>query len=936
MRQYAVSALKQYAKSRNLARVSPKALQILDKPSTAPLLGPEITTLGNLLLQGGSPRPGIVARKELWEFLLARGEFTSLITFANRLLFERGTLSLQGDVALNELNWLIHSLIYTKQLVRLDGVMASIISQLSITHKRRAVELIATAFKHLIRDYTNASSIVEGFVKWCRWTKLLNGTCEMVDYMNNRILLRHLLIFIQEKNQDGFATQILLQSLDKVTELVGAAASSQFASTLLNLLQYCRDFKTAETIWNYKVDHDFPIIPQDLTVIMRSYNYQSKYMEIQDVYSKYPNAHHNNLQFDYLLLAHTRTSNWSALRTQFDALFGIGKLPNIHHYEVVIFSMATKGELDSVEMLYKQMLRRRMTPTYSILQSLLLAYYNSGAFVSCFAQFQLFEKYGIKPTEMTYLIMFKVHKQLNNMEGALKLLKTISDTAKSQITEEHLAVMIQMCSRFTNHLVAQELFSVMTDHYRIKPTPVSIAALMDVYIESGLPNEAIRFFKLHIDRLERTHSENIIWVYTKALRANILMKKAGQCTKIMDIIAEKNHETDAAFYLELMRYMIDIEKDFSRAKLTLDELLKHPRLAPKPTHFELLLQEMDKQSNYDQMLGVYDQMLENDVPLNSKVLFFLIKATFQKELYEKTDLSRSLAFLDTLMSRIMVGDMILTGPQKLHPSIFAWPIRAIATKYNPKVALELFNKYNEILLNSKEAQSSTNRLTMTRSLIVLYGELEQWVNFSDAWDTLTQQLSDFAKLPSSTIPNKKLGGIFVGLLSYKVQYLRAIGRLGELPKLVEYLLTSGFNIDNKSWNCIVEALSSDPATIPYCIEYLDDKLVHGYNLIHKYRLLAKISPRSEFVREVSREGKFVPSLYVKSDVFQRVCDNIDRYLLSLEDLDAQLRELVRDRPYFMKSYLLREGPVTTQLLNSHPEFMRDLKANKRIDRKLIM
>lgn len=948
MQKFAVPVLKRYSKRKGSLLFNPEINRILKDKTTKPLDHISNNKLRTYFLDK-SKRNELLPeeRKCVLYFLNSHQDFKNIASLGKQLIFLKPETFTHGrygvirqDINLKELKCFLYSLIQTGQLVALDDVVTEIIAQYSVKFKNRLYSLIKFLTYELIsmsKLENNKVNDQEIFVKWVKWVKLMTGTCEITDFLAHKEILKPFRNYLRELGTSKNYPNKIVEILDSVKYTSGKNACSQTATTVMYLLYYWKLFPCIKSVWDYKVTNQLPIAGIDLTNIMRFYNSSGQYDLVKKVYEEHQNAQTDEIQFDYLLIAHEKIKDWTALRQQFDALFGIGKLPNIRHYEIMMFSLAGEIEVKSVENLFAQLLRRGMIPTYRILESLLYVYYKSNKLMNCFELFPSFEKYSVKPTAKTYEIMFKVYKNLSDIEGALKLLKHLTEEKRSLINESHLSILIQTCSKFTNHLIAKEIFTIMMEHYSITPTPLSISALMEVYIESGLPAEALLLFNRY--KNNKNFGDSITAIYTKAIKANMVLGHYIKCDNLINEVMGNDYKTDSKFYETLIEYTAVARKDPTAAEAILEQLLNHPRLKANTAHFEIMMSTYDHISYFDGIFHLYKEMTSLNIPLSSKILYFLVKATFKVQMKNKGDLSTSIELVYKIMENISQGNLYMTN-YSFHPSAVGWAIRTVAKHYNPKVALGILNRYNELFYNS-DRQQLNKKFVLMRTLVTLFAELREWNNFEMVFDNMLKQLTRYEKLPSATVQNKKLRSLFVGIFPYKIQQLVSIGQIEKLPPLLDMLQEKNLVLDNVSWNEAVMALFNNPETITIGLRIANEKLIHGYNLIHKYRLLSRLAVEMPAKKETSLLLKvrkedpksFKPTLYLKSDTLIRVTEYLDDHLNNTKDLENMLKVFIKDYPYFMKSYLMkpRLNVKNWSLIElNHSKYLKKLRSTKRI------
>ncbi|KAM3161271.1 hypothetical protein ACU8KH_05428 [Lachancea thermotolerans] len=899
-----------------------KIKDIFDDGKAEPL---QTRQLNRILSFVRESRPHSSQRSALIKCLHSRKAHKDVVLVAKSALFDFNH-NLQPDVSAYELKKYFSSLLSIGKSIQMEQAMFQLIKQFSLTNKSMVTNVINATFV----QSTTTESVSQALLTWVRFNNYLHGHADFTNYEQYKYILKTLLFFLRAEKPEP---HVLAETLNFVNFTQGPLITSQFASTLIYLSCYNRDFSVTESLWNYKREKEYPIIKSDLTSICKAYAHFEKFEQIQAAWSEFPDAQ-DDAQFDYLLIAHAKLQDWGNLQNQFNALFGIGDLPSINHYGIVMFSIAHLGESEMVEKLYNQLLRRKMIPTLPVLQSLLQVCYKTGDMNGCFQHFELFKKYGIKPTPSTCNIMLRIFRNLSDIDGSLRFLKRMTENG-IEVSEKHFSTIINTCAKTTNYAIAGELFQVMKDDYDIKPTGSSVAALMHVYIKSDLPQEALKVFKEY--RYTKAPLESEISIYNKAVEAYMRMNRSDMSEKIFEQILSKNLPADSEFYRVMIKHSALYMKDFETAENILTQLLSHSKLKATPTHFEALMGAYDKYSNRRGVLDLYQRMLENNVPVNSKVLFYLIKATFKTRLRSREDLDEAISLVDDIMSQAANRTLDITF-EKLHPSVMAWPMRAAAKYHSPLRALELMNKYNDMFFDKTD--SAESRLVVIRSLMVLSAEVHQWDDFQKFFERYMNRIQYYQNLPSATVRNRNFASLLRGVLTYKIKHLVATNRATEIPALLEDVSAKNFVIDNEAWNEAITSMFADMRTIGKGLQAVDTKLIHGFNLIHKYRLLRNkaasntSTDRGSWFLEKKRQApsSYQPKLYLKSNVLEKTFESMDNYLSTISNVESELKDLTSRFKYYMKRYLMHPRnkiPGWNEIEVKHVAYFQKLRDSKR-------
>ncbi|CCE66179.1 hypothetical protein TPHA_0P00210 [Tetrapisispora phaffii CBS 4417] len=891
-------------------------------------------------------------RRLLLNWLHALKDHKNVFLIGKKFLFDAGTEGptlhqnvdykkrvqcgrLRDDATLREIRTFMNSMVHEKKGILLDAFMEEIIAQQSIKNKIKVIKIINSVLDRMVTIGLPTSEVV---IKWAKWMTLLNGDCEFYTYIDNKVFLKKLLYLIKtDANFKDPSSSVCIDLLQFMMDRQGSTVAAQLGTTLMTLLSREAKYQIAEGVWKFKIVNNLPIVKSDLTNIMKAYCYTNNYEKAKLVHEEHEEAHDENQQFDYLLLAHSKLRHWDALQKEFDGLFGIGELPNINQYGIIMNALAQVGEVESVEKLYSQLLRRNMLPSLKVLQALLIANFESGNFSACLTQFEYFKKYGIKPTSLTYKTMLKVYRNLANIDNALKMLKQMSKENPECVNETHISIVISMCSKTTNPLIAQELFDIMINHYSISPTGRSVSSLMKVYRSSSLLGKSLQLFKKYA--VKEPVSENIILIYNEALRAYTDLGDSENYDRLFKEILDKNIKVEEGFYRSVLHFMATLSQDLEGAKETLMKLCVDPSVKALPSHFEILMKAYMKRSNYKEVINLYAKMNEYKIPVSSKVLFYLIKANFEIQLNSDSNLDSSINFVNNILTNTANKTLNMTVPN-LHPAIIAYPMRVLAKFDNPSKSLQLLENYSNLFPNTNNRASINDSFSVMRSLLILCAEVNEWDDFSLVFEKYIDKIEHHRNLPSATTPNLYLSKLMLGLLKYKVEECKQKNSIDQLPKLLERIKKLGLEVDNHSINVIVTALCKDTRTIMQSINIVNNQLIHGYNLIRKTRLLQHISKENHIYKEKSwllqqkenNPGSFIPKIYLKPDTLNVLSESLDSYLNDSDDIIKAVRDMINKNKYFMKTYLMHPRNNIERwdsIKDEFKEYLEYIQTNKR-------
>lgn len=849
--------------------------------------------------------------------------YTDVVNYCNNRYFKA---SLAGNgmplaIAKKYFNSLLRS--QEKHLVddRLKGLLPQ-------NDEQYNQQLVASVFQN---NFTTIP-LDKSLTNWCLWNYRIQHHLLFNNYFAYSKALKPLFYYFRhlfESNYNSLQIMDIFQkSFRELKPILSDLQFNEFLTTLLYTSNYCRRYELTTLLWEYKIKKKIELTSNDLASIMKAQADLGNYETVLKLYDEYPNIHNDYSQFDQLLIAHSRLKDWNKLRDQFESLYGIGNLPNLDQYGIVMYAVASEGDSKAVDKLHVQLLRRGLIPNYSILQSILYSHYKASDYHTCLKQFELFDEYKIAPSPSTISIMLNVYGRLVGIDSALKFFKKTINSNPEIISEVHFAILINHCSHTTNSLIAKEIFNIMTENYDIIPSEKSIAALMHTYNECNLPQQALHIYKQYYLRQDINKSlineDNIIKIYNEALIANLKIGDEKSFDKLYQQIIDQHTTLNSEFYRIIMLFHIQQKKDIKHAEGILSQMLANKNESLKYVtvkHFEVLMGGYDRMKYHKDVLRNYSKMSKLKIPLNSKILYYIIKSTFGIQIALKKELTPGIKLVEDILKSVQKKQLNIAS-EDLHPSIVALPIKLIIKYDNPSKAFKILNHYNRVKYK-KNDHSSHNKMVLMRSQLMLHASLENWDAFNKTFKELWKQILFYKSQPSAIIENRKMRGILMDVFFYKVHQLVVTNNIVKIPEWLEKLKKNNLYIDNISWNEVIRVMFHNSKTLEEGLKIVDEKLIHGYNLIHKLRYLKKsekiqidsMNKKSKkkaktkpWLLTVKSEdnSKYIPKLYLKSDIYTEIMECMDTYLNhQVKNLDKTVIELFNKYPYFMKSYLMK-------------------------------
>lgn len=186
------------------------------------------------------------------------------------------------------------------------------------------------------------------------------------------------------------------------------------------------------------------------------------------------------------------------------------------------------------------------------------------------------------------------------------------------------------------------------------------------------------------------------------------------------------------------------------------------------------MEKYDELENDQMIIELYRLTNEIDMPINSKILLYLMKASYRVHVIQEENLNKFLELFEQTLTSVSNGTLNITT-NSIHPSIINWFVRSLSKSHLTDRAIELLNKYTNILFDDKSPDKLRfdTQFTTMRSKLVYYGECEQWDNFEDIFEDFLNRIEYLENRPSRTVRNLRMKSIFNGILTYRLRNLVA-------------------------------------------------------------------------------------------------------------------------------------------------------------------
>lgn len=430
----------------------------------------------------------------------------------------------------------------------------------------------------------------------------------------------------------------------------------------------------------------------DLTSLLKHTIIDLKdYTTAIQIYSQYPNLHSVE-QFDFILRSYGRIQDWASLQTLFDSLFSYEKLPNIFHYSITMFALASNGHYEECKMLYKQIIDRKMIPSEFIFYSMMLSAFKSHTHKDVSLWFYRYKEFAertkilsstpddflentddrrdtqngksnneLKFSPLTipvdnkndydkndsyptiirmYQLLSSGFSKLHKVDLSLKLYKYIQQKYPKFLSVLFATPVIDGYAAVGNYVKMREFMSYLlksskddNNHNNLYMDDILMGIYLNVFVKQNKGK--------YVESIFRRYSEILggqqpgIEMYNALLESKIQVGITEEIAirSILDEMKEKEITLNSRYYELLITFYCKL-KDYLEVTGLFEEMENSPAAQgckPSTVHYRTLMRGCLLNKRYDLVIETYNQMLKKNIFLDSKCHLLLSKAIFRSD-----------------------------------------------------------------------------------------------------------------------------------------------------------------------------------------------------------------------------------------------------------------------------------------------------------------
>ncbi|KAK7208026.1 hypothetical protein BZA70DRAFT_308802 [Myxozyma melibiosi] len=297
--------------------------------------------------------------------------------------------------------------------------------------------------------------------------------------------------------------------------------------------------------------------------------------------------------------------------------------PSTEHYNIVMQAYGDIGDMERVNILFKEILERFKRVPYSCIYILLRCRVLEGDAEGAAHIFYNLHKFGRQPDEKTYNLMLKAYKDRHDHKKVFEIFFQMVDK-RMRIDEHHITTVMSLFSERGEVLGAETLLSYF-DILKARPDSSVFSSLLYAYARSRPAQEFPGLVKKIKSRMTEKGILPDARIYNRIL---YMYAERNNSDGVKDIIAEMNLSgvpLDSRSYSIMLRYLA-LLGEFKGAQILLDRM---PSLGVKrdASHYTEFMLGLLKRGETKKILKLIEAMLAEGIQPTQKTITTIKEAS---------------------------------------------------------------------------------------------------------------------------------------------------------------------------------------------------------------------------------------------------------------------------------------------------------------------
>lgn len=542
--------------------------------------------------------------------------------------------------------------------------------------------------------------------------------------------------------------------------------------------------------------------------------------------------------------------------------------PPARAYREFIYEEAHQGDADAVHGLFNERCSRFGTPTdVRDVRPLLIVHSRRAETHKVCMQFdRLSQEFGIEPDVHCWNIVIAAYARAGDVGGALDWFTKLLDS-KVRPDSYSFATMMNMYANRGDLEAVEELLQ-QSKSVVDKMTTAMVDSLVLGHIRNESIEEAEKLVEAAVD-MDLQGTKTRMWNYL--LTAYAFRGDIENLARVHTRIKEVGLTRDSMTYVAVMQGLVVRRRPDDALKI-LKVVMPKKGIRATATHYAVIMGGYLMIKQYHKVFSLYQRMVGRNVKSLLSTQTLMIKAAAEADRYElqeqgtldeESELRQAEAMLELAVSNMDPMDISAREPlkgvgvERLDEAFVSTHFEYLIFVYGRQKAFDkvaiLYDKYIETVKRFRpdnDLSPVSPPTSMLSALMVAHLQQDDYESVERCWHLAQQksaQLARRANVSDTSEPGWVLSPRRFILNLPLLHYLRALdaqGKIEQVTTTITDLYSSGYALDNRTWNLYIEILARGQKVLQ-AFSLCEQHLMPGWlGWLNRYDYNATKKPRS--------------------------------------------------------------------------------------------
>jgi len=431
----------------------------------------------------------------------------------------------------------------------------------------------------------------------------------------------------------------------------------------------------------------------------------------------------------------------------------------------------------------------------------------------------------VQPSILCHNIVLNAYCKVRDADGAANFFRRILGTEKLQPDDYTFGTMIGLCSTLGDRAQASELYA-LAQNSEIKMTTTMVDPLVLVHLKD---EDLTGAEKICEDNLQSNVEGSRTRMWNYLLVAYAMRRDLINVNRILRRMTEAKIDYDAFTYSALMQVLAVVGQPDSARKI-MDQVMREAGIKPSTFHYAILMGGYLAIGDNRRVFQVQNLLRRRGKKESASTRLISVKAAAVADdmlMEHGTEEQQSRRALEIFQETVSTMDQMDSSqsakkasgnlPQDIAYSTMLHSfIMFVLSQRNDHESVEAI--YEQYLQTLPESRRNTRPIQILTPLLISRSRSLDFEGAQECWDLALSQARKQGRGAPPIMPSKKQSAKasmvvtdhqldLSRILNHHMMSLVKQGKADEIPRVVDSLLTDGFQLSNDNWNHYIEIMA---------------------------------------------------------------------------------------------------------------------------------